>query len=253
MRGRVTALCIATACICTAVAAPSASAALPRAGYWSARVGKTGPSVAMLIRENRREILTTVGRMDVQCPDGHTHTINFGTQNVPIAADGSFSTAHTGPPQAFDHPGFDGWTFKGRFTSDTRAAGTVSLTWTGQGEACHAPADRSTWTGRSRAHPRLTVSPDTVRRGTTLTIRGTGYLPHHHVHIELPNRVHTLGTVTVLQQSLRTVVNAFGRFTVKVHVPAQMKTTGLWRAQAWQFECTNVCWVYSEDFYRVSE
>lgn len=252
MKVRLTAIC-AVACVSAAVAAQSASAALPRAGYWSARIGKTGPSVGMLVRDNRREILTTIGRMDVRCPDGHTHTINFGTPNVPIAPNGTFSVSHMGAPEEFDHPGVDGWVFGGRFTSAKRAQGTVGLTWTGEGKACHAPADRRTWTAKWRAHPKLTVTPSTVRRGSTLTIRGSGYLPRHHVHVELPNRVETVGTVTVLQQNLRTVANKFGRFTVKVRVPPLMRTKGLWRAQAWQYECTNVCWVQAEDFYRVRE
>jgi len=248
--------CLASLCVATgllAVAAQTASAALPRAGYWSARIGKTGPSVAMLVSDSRREIVTMLGRMDVQCPDGHTHTINIGSPGVPIAADGTFVAAHSGPPQELDHPGIDGWSFGGVFSNATHGNGSVALTWTGEGEACHAPADRRTWTARWRAHPSLAVVPGTVRRGSMLTIRGKGYVPSHHVHVELPNRVRTLGTVVVLQQSLRVFANRHGRFTVRVRVPRKMKVGTQFRAQAWQYECTTVCWVQAEDFYRVTE
>lgn len=85
-----------------------------------------------------------------------------------------------------------------------------------------------------------------------LTLRGSGYLPRRTVHVELPNRVRTLGTVVVLSQHFTTRADAHGRFRASVRVPARMKTDGLWRAQAWQLECTAVCWVHADSFYRVT-
>ncbi len=252
MKVRLPTIC-ALAVFAFAATAQFASAALPRPGYWQARIGRSGPMVGMLVADSGRQISTIVGRMDVACPDGHTHTINFGSPNVAIDPAGAFSVSHQGPPDEFDHPGFDGWRFGGAFTSRTRAAGAVHLLWTGEGEACHAPSDRRTWTAHWRAEPRLTLSPGTVRRGSMLTLRGRDYLPRETVHIELPNRVHIeSGSVFVLQQHFMTRADSRGRFTARVKVVSRMTTSGFKRAQAWQLECTTVCWVHADAFYHVS-
>ena len=236
------------------VATPDvAGAALPRPGYWEGHIGRGGPVMGLLIEPNRRHITTLIGRADVVCPDGHTHTIVASAADVHINPLGAFTAGRIGPPFELDHSGVDGWRLAGSFTGATLAQGRVSFLWTGQGEPCTAPRDRRTWSARWRANPVLRVVPDdTVRRGSILTLRGSGYLPRRVVRLELPNRVLLGSTVGVLMQQFTVRADSRGRFRARVRINRRMPTGGSRRVQAWQLECRTVCWVQAETHYHVT-
>jgi hypothetical protein len=233
--------------------APVAGAALPRPGYWEARIGNNGPLVRFLIAPSRRQVVALQATVAAMCDDGHTHVVPIKEAvQVPIDARGRFSIrARFSPPLELDHPGLQGWDLHGRFTSATALSGTVSVIVTPPGEVCTSPPNRRTWSGHPRANPALGVVRHQVRRRGLLTLLGSGYLPRLSVHVIVPTDVIDAEAGRVDQQTYLARTDTRGRFRFSVRVPFNMPF-GNWRAQAWQLECLTVCWVYAQHIYRVA-
>lgn len=235
------------------IAASSAGAALPRPGYWEARIGSGGPLVRFVVAPNRRKVLALAATVTARCNDGHTHPIPIREAvDIPISSRGTFVVhGRFTPPIELDHPGLEGWHIVGRFTSTTTMSGTVSVISQPPGEVCTAPSNRRTWSGRSRANPALTTSPRAVHRRGRLSVRGSGYVPRLLVHVLVPTDVVDSEAGHVDQAEYTTRADSLGRFRVSIRTPFNMPF-GTWRAQAWQIDCRTVCWVYSERAYRVT-
>ncbi len=234
-------------------AAPVAGAALPRAGYWEARIGNNGPLVRLLIAPNRRQVVALQATVAARCDDGHTHVVPIKEAvQVPIDSRGRFTIrARFSPPLELDHPGLQGWDLRGRFTSATALSGTVSVIVTPPGEVCTAPANRRTFSGHPRAHPTLGVVHRQVHRRGLLTLLGSGYVPRLRVHVIVPTEVVDAESGRVDQHEYLARTDSRGRFRLNVRIPFNMPF-GTWRAQAWQVDCTAVCWVYAQHIYRVA-
>lgn len=233
-------------------AAPVAGAALPRPGYWEAHIGTNGPLVRFVVAANRRQVVALQATVAAMCTDGHTHAIPIREAvQVPIDARGRFTIrARFSPPIELDHPGLEGWNLRGRFTSATAMTGSVAVISAPPGEVCTAPPNRRTWSGRARANPALGVVRHGVHRRDRLTLLGSGYVPRLRVHVLVPTNVIDSEAGHVDDSEYLTRTDTRGRFRLSVRVPSDMPF-GLWRAQAWQVDCTAVCWVYAQHIYRV--
>lgn len=208
--------------------APAAHAFSPKRGYWDGKLGKRAsrfpqsPEVQLLLNKDWRYQIGLYPTLI--CSGGRRVRVELTLSKLCPLSGGNCG------------PYGRGFSWRFRFKNRTRLSGTWKLD-TRNYPGCRAARGDRHFTARWRARPKLTITPSAVKRGGTVNVRGSGYIPREPIN--------TAGNIPIWALSHVPLYKAdrHGRFNLQIPIwPTQ--TPGYYPdVYVYQRSCQTSCWV----------